>query len=465
MLQTTVLILATAAVLGAQAIDRTKPPATPPIPDYKLPAAFETKLPNGLNVVLVEDKRFPLLTVRLGFLAGSKFDPKDVPGLSEMVAALLTEGTRTRTSRQIAEELASIGGELSGVSGPDGLIISGSALSEHGAKLLEILADVSRNPAFPEDEIRLRVGNRKQELQVERAEPSFLATEKLAALTFGSHPYAYVAPTPESLDRIDRKALTGFQTAWLRPNNAWLVLVGRLPGRAETMRAINARFGSWERGQLPPAPKPAFPAPTRQLTLVDRPGSVQADIHVGHLAVTRDHPDYFPLMVAHYILGGGASSRMFSNIREKHGFAYDAHSELEARRDAGIVKAVTQVRNDVIEPAMQAVFDELNGMRKETVPAAELARTKNFISGLYLLRLESQAGLAQQLITMKLMGLPNTFLEQFTARVRAVEPEQVRAAANRYLNPENAGVVVVGDASKVAKSLEKTGKFDVVKAR
>ncbi|HWQ56463.1 MAG TPA: pitrilysin family protein [Bryobacteraceae bacterium] len=465
MLKTTLAVFAAAAALGAQAIDRTKAPATPPIPDYKLPATFETKLPNGLTVVLLEDNRFPLVTVRLGFLAGAKFDPKETPGLSETTAALLTQGTGTRTARQIAEELASIGGALNGGAGPDSITISGSALAEHAPKLLEILADVTRNPAFPEEEVKLRIANRNQELQAQRSEPAFLAEEKLASVVFGSHPYSRIAPTPESLARIDRKALAGFHATWLVPNNGYLVLLGKLPPRAETLRLINERFGSWKQGQLPPAPKPEFPAPSKVIALVDRPGSVQADIHVGRLAVTRANPDYFPLMVANNILGGGASSRMFSNIREKQGFAYDAHSELDARREAGIAKAVTQVRNEVIEPATRAVLDELNGMIKGTVAPAELTRTKNFISGIYLLRLESQDGLAQQLITTKLMGLPNSFLEQYTARVRAVQPEQIQNVAGRYLNPENAAVVVVGDASKIAKPLEKFGKVEVTKAQ
>ena len=465
MIRNAVAILAAAAALGAQTLDRTKPPATPPIPDYKLPAAFETRLPNGLTVVLVEDGRFPLVTLRLGFLAGSKFDPRDTPGLSETAAALLTQGTRVRTARQIADELASIGGQISGGSGADSITIVGKALAEHTPKLLDILADVTRNPSFPEDEIKLRTGNRKQELLAERAEPAFLAEEKVASLVYGEHPYSRVAPTPEALDRIDRKALAAFHAARLVPDNAFLVLIGQIPPRAETLRLINDRFGSWKRGQLPPAPQPAFPASKKQLALVDRPGSVQADIHVGRLAVTRDHPDYFPLMVANFILGGGASSRMFNNIREKHGYAYDAHSELDARRDGGMVKAVTQVRNEVIEAAARAVLDELNGMVKGSVPEQELARTKNFISGIYLLRLESQDGLAQQLITAKLLGLPNSFLEQYTARVRAVTPAEIQRVANRYLNPENAAVVVVGDAAQIAAPLGKLGKFEVTKAQ
>ncbi len=169
------LFLMTSVGLMAQVIDRTKEPQTPPIPKYKLPPLYEHRLPNGLAVVMVEDARFPLVTVRLGFLAGQKFDPPDLPGLSETVAALLTQGTETRSSRQIAEELAGMGGALNAAAGPDGITVSGSVLSENTAKFMALLADVARHPSFPENEVQLRKQNRVQELQAQRSEPSFLA--------------------------------------------------------------------------------------------------------------------------------------------------------------------------------------------------------------------------------------------------------------------------------------------------
>jgi hypothetical protein len=157
-MKTPLAILALCGVLGAQTagtIDRTKPPVTPAAPDYKLPATFETRLPNGLTVTLVEDQRFPLVTVRLGYLAGSKLDPGDMSGVSETVAALLTQGTTTRTAKQLAEEAASIGGQLSGSSTADGIVLGGSGLAEHTGKLLALLADTARNASFPEDELKL----------------------------------------------------------------------------------------------------------------------------------------------------------------------------------------------------------------------------------------------------------------------------------------------------------------------
>ena len=463
-MKTLALALAFAAALAAQPVDRTKPPATPPIPDFKMPASYETTLPNGLRVVLLEDSRFPLVTLRLGFAAGSRYDPAQMDGLSETVAALLTEGTTTRSSRQIAEEVAAMGGTLSGSSDADSLLLAGNALAENTAKLLALVADVARHPAFPENELKLRIANREQELQLERSQASFLMHERFNQVVYGANPYARIAPTAASLNRIDRAALESFQHARLAPNEAVLLLIGKLPPRAEIMRLVGQQFGSWQRQKPPAAPGGAIPAPRRQIELVDRPHSAQADIAVGRRAVTRSDPDHIPLLVAANILGGGASSRMFTDIREKQGFAYDAHTEFARRKDAGTFAAVTEVRNEVFAPALKAVLEELTRMAREPVSGAELAVTQNRISGTFLLPLETQDGLAAQVITVKLMGLPNDYLEKFTSRVRAVTPAQVQAVARKYMDPEQADIVVVGDASQVQKPLEQFGSVHLTKA-
>src|SRR5436190_10909182 len=189
------ILIASAAVLCAQPFDRTKPPATPPIPDYKLPPMEEAKLANGLAIVMIEDNRFPLVTARLTFHGGTRNDPADMPGLAENVAALLIDGTKTRTSRQIAEQMASIGGSLAGSADPDGLTLAGLALSESTGKLLELLADVARNATFPEEEVGLRKQNRKQALLQQFSDPSYLSNRKFHELVYGEHPYSQVGPT------------------------------------------------------------------------------------------------------------------------------------------------------------------------------------------------------------------------------------------------------------------------------
>jgi zinc protease len=465
MLRQTMLVFAAAALeLAAQTVDRTKPPQTPPIPSYKLPPVYETKLPNGLSIVLVEDSRFPLVTMRLNFQAGSKFDPPDRPGLAEAVASLLNEGTRTRTSRQISEETDAMGGSLTAEAGADSLTIGGSAVSESLPRLLTLLADVTLNATFPQEEVDLYKQNRIQNLHAERSEPSFLAHEKMAQALYGSSPYAHVAPTEQAIGKLDSKVLVGFRDNYLVPNNAALLLIGRLPARAELVKTVTQLFGSWQQRQLPPAPKMDAPAAHRQIILVDRPGSVQADIHIGRSAPTRLSSEYFPLAVGNAVLGTGASSRMFRNIREKEGFAYDAHTEYVTKRDAADLTAVTQVRNEVIEPALHAVFTELENMASAPVPADELTNTKNFLSGIYLIRLETQDGLATQLNMIQTLGLPNNFLETYTTRVRSVEPGQIEEVAKKYIAPDQDAVVVVGDASKIGDAVRKFGEVTVVKA-
>lgn len=442
-----------------------KPPATPDLPAYKLPPVIETRLGNGLTVLLVEDRRFPLVTARLGFPAGSKYDPPELTGLSETAAALLTEGTGRRTARQIAEEVASIGGSLRADSSADSLVMAGSALAENLPRLLELMADCTLDAGFPEEEVALRKRNRKQELIVQRADAAYLADEKFAEVLFSPHPYARQDPTPESIDRLERSHFAGFRRARLAPSDAVLTLLGALPPIERTLEQIAAQFGAWS-GRDSAAPPPAdFPESRRTVTLVDRPGSVEADIRIGRRAVTRNDPDYFPLLVGATILGGGASSRLFSIVREQMGYAYDVHSGAQALRDSGWFATVTQVRNEVISEALDALLAQNERMATELAAAAELETVKNYLCGVFVIRLETQEGLANQLIGLKLMGLPLDYLEKYTSRVRAVSAEEIRRAASRYMDPAPASIVVVGDEAQLARALGKYGTLAVERAQ
>jgi zinc protease len=465
MRRSTTLILSI-GLAAAQTMDRTKPPQTGPLPAYKLPPVYETKLSNGLGIELVEDARFPLVTVRLVFLeGGSKVDPAEQPGLASAVGALLKEGTRTRSSRQIAEQLAEIGGTLRIGADRDALTVSANALAEHAGRLLELVADVARNAAFPPDEIKLYQQNEKQRLAARRATAEFHAGERFSALVFGDHPYGRLSPTPEVIDRLDGPALARFRDTYLVPNNAVVIVLGRLPPRDALRKEIERRFGDWRQKALPPRPAVKPPAPKRRIALVDRPGSVQADVRLGQVAVTRADPDHFPLLVGNAILGTGTSSRLFMDIREAKGYAYQANSMLMRYRESGYFTVVTQVRNEVVTPALEAVLAQLDRMAKEPVTAEELSSQKNFLAGTFVMGLESQNSLADQLALVKAMGLPNQYLETYTTRVRSVEPDQIQKAARKYIAPENATIVVVGDASKIAGAVQKLGEAEMTKAQ
>jgi len=459
-------VFACAFILGiaadAQTLDRTKPPASPPAKPYKLPPVSETKLPNGLTVILAEDARFPLVTTRLAFLAGNKRDPQDLPGLAASVAAMLEQGTKTRSYQQIAEELDDMGAVLNAVAGADGITVDGSVLSENSGKLLALISDLARNATFPDSELALQKQNRKQTLSVQHSQPGFLANEEFRKLLFGDQPYAHIGPTVASVDKMDRTALVNFRDTFLVPNNAFLVIVGKF-NRTEILKTVTNEFGAWQQKSVPAYTAPAPPPAKRQLVLVDRPGSVQADVRMGKISPTYRDPQFFPESVGSLVEGGGPSSRLFLDIREKRGFAYDVHTETAGLADAATFSVVTQLRNDIAADGVQGILEHLDRMAKEPVTAQELSDAKAYADGTFLLSMEPQRGLADRLVQIRVLNQPKDYVEAYVTHINSVEPDQILSAAKKIMATDDDAIVVVGDAAKIQQSLEKIGKFEVVK--
>jgi zinc protease len=305
--------------------------------------------------------------------------------------------------------------------------------------------------------------NRKQTLMNQHSQPAYMANEEYRRVLFGDTPYAHIGPTAESIDKIDQKALENFRDTFLVPNNAYLILVGKLPARAEVLKTIAGEFGAWDQKKVPAYVSPKPPDPKRELVLIDRPGSVQADMRLGRIAATYNDAEFFPETVGAIIEGGGPSSRLFLDIREKRGFAYDVHTEVGALADGGNFSAVTQVRNDVVADALQGILDHLDRMAKEPVERQELTDAKSYANGVFLLGMEPQRGLADQLVKIKIMNLPKNYLETYTTKINSVEPDQIESAAKKYMATGNDTIVVVGDASAIEKPLGKFGTVRVVR--
>jgi zinc protease len=357
-----------------------------------------------------------------------------------------------------------LGGSLAASSTPDSLIVNGDTLAENFPQFLALLGDVSMHATFPTDEVKLQKQNGLENLKLQRSEPSFLAEEQFSKAVYGDSPYAHIAPTEDSIRRM--AMFHRFRDSYVHADDAVLILVGSLPDQESVKKTVSEVFGSWAaKAAVPAAPSIELPAPVRKIYLVDRPGSVQADMSIGRSAPTRSSGEYFPLMVGSSILGRGANSRMFAEIREKQGFAYDAHSEYNSERGAASVKAVTQVRNEVVEPALKAVLGELNKIATAPVTATELSGTKNYLAGTFVLRLTTQRGVADQIARLNSMGLPVSDLGTYVTHVRSVEPDQIQAVAGKYLAPDQDAIVVVGDASKIGDAVRKLGNVTVVPAK
>lgn len=429
-------------------------PAPLPRSEIRIPSPYQTVLPNGLTLVVVEDRRLPLVSYRLAFRTGDAHDPTELPGLTDMMAGLLTEGTASRTSRQIAEEVELMGATLHAGAGSDFTTLSASALSVFGDRILELMADVTLRPSFPENEVELTRQNTKESLKQQRAQPSFLANEMVSRVMFGDHPYSRIAPTPESIDATTRERLVDFHRAAFVPNNAVFLIVGDVE-RAEVEKNVTELFGDWPRRE---AVRDHFPEPpdrtSRTAYVIDRPGSAQSNIVIANKGVKRTKPEYFPLLLMHTVLGATASSRLFMNLREEKGYTYGAYSNLDTRRTAGTIRATAEVRTPVTGDSLKEFFYELERIGNEPVTEKEISDAKSYLTGVFPIRLETQEGLIDQLVQIKMLGLPDDYLQVYREHVQAVTREEIQSVAQKYVRPAEAAIVIVGDGAQVIEQLE-----------
>ena len=440
--------------MSAQTDFLKQPPPPLPARPIKLPTACETVLPNGLEVIVVEDSRLPLISYRLAFRTGDAHDPPELPGLMDMLTGLLTEGTESRTSREIADEVARLGATLQAGANSDHTTVAASSLTVFGNEVLELLADVALRPVFPESEVELTKQNTKESLKQQRAQPSFLAGEMVARVMFGEHPYHVTSPTPESVDATTRERLIEFHRLMFVPNNAVLFVAGDVQQNL-VLQQVESLFGDWQPGILTGDDFPAPPVrKSRAAYIVDRPGSAQANIVIANAGITRTSQDYFPLLLMHTVLGANASSRLFMNLREDKGYTYGAYSSLDARRTAGTFRATAEVRTPVTGDSLKEFFYELDRIRAEPVSEKEIRDAKSYLTGVFPLRLETQEGLVDQLLQIKMFGLPQDYLETYRNHIQAVTTSQVQAVAKKYIKPDEAAIVIVGDGAQMLEQIK-----------
>lgn len=432
---------------------KTSPEPLAPVP-FDVPQAVESTLDNGLRIVIVEDHRLPLLSLRLTFFSGDINDPAQSTGLTSAVAAMLTEGTENYSSRQLAERVERLGASLSASSSDDFTSVAASSLSLYTSEILEMVAEVIGRPTFPEDELDLYRRNTVEHLRFQRSQPPFLAGEQVVRLLYGRHPYSVAGPKAEDIERLDRETLRTFHIEKFIPNNALLIAVGDVKPD-ELVKELDERLGQWVAGD---AAEALFPPPpernARSLTIVDRPGSSQSNIVLGNLAIKRTDPDYFPVLVMNQVLGAGASSRIFMNLREEKGYTYGAYTRLNTKRLAGDIEATAEVRNEVTGDSLKEFFYELDRIRHEEVGADELADAKSFLTGVFPIRAETQEGLTNLIVNQHLYGLPADYLQSYRDNINAVTSADVQRVAQAYVRPCEMAIVIVGDANEVRPQAE-----------
>jgi predicted Zn-dependent peptidase len=430
----------------AAAIDLTKPPELGAPPSLTPPPITTRELANGLKIVVIEQHELPLVDVLLQVRTGGEADPAGKMGTAALVAAMLTEGTSSRTALQIADQAAYLGVELTATSGWEQSSVSLHSPTAQLDSALALFSDVALHPNFPSADLERVRKVRLTALQQVRDRGPAIADRAFASAVFGSqHPYGRpLAGTEGSLASISRDDIQRFFTAYFRPNNATLLVVGDVrPDDVE--RRARELFGAWAKATVPSvATSTASSAAAVTVVLVDKPGAAQSSFRIGGIGAPRSTTDYFPLQVMNTILGGAFTSRLMQNLRETHGYTYGAGSGFGLRRSAGPFTASAEVVTAKTDSALIEFTKELRAIR-DTVPTDELAKAKRYLQLGLPGNFETTGGIASEFVPLLAYGIPLDFYASAVQNYGAVTQADVQRVARQYIDPNKLTIVIVGD--------------------
>ncbi len=440
----------------AQKIDRTVKPTAGPAPAAAFPDFQETRLANGLKVVVITNTSQPLVSFRLLIKSGAENDTKS--GIASFTTDLMTKGTTTRNSLQFATEEDRLGLSINASAGDDAMYLTGSGLKKHMDKILDLMSDALLHPVFPEEELTKSKKQMISGLQTEEKDPSAMSSRLQLVTGFGSHPYAQFA-TKSSVEGITREDLVSFHKTYFIPNNASFAVVGDIT-LEEAVAAIKRYFGEWAQGPMPSRSYPAIkPIRGTSVHLVNLGATqTQSSIALVTSAPKRNDGDNVALRLANSILGGGFSGRLFQNLRETHAFTYGAYSSPDSRKMGGMWVASADVRRAATDSAITEIMKEMKRMVEEPVSEEDLTMHKQYISGQFLLSLESPGTTASRLQDIDLYGLPKDYYKTYVTRMMATSSADMQKVAKKYWDPQNIAITVVGDGETVKPLLEKFGE-------
>jgi zinc protease len=435
---------------------RNDPPRPGPAHPLQLATPDSIQLANGLTVIVSPRRGLPVVAANLVVRTGSDANPLDRPGLASFTAAMLSEGTTSRSAPQIADQIAQLGAALGARSTMDATFVQGASLKKNFRGTLELLADVALHPSFPADEIERQRAGRLAQLVQQRDNAGQLAANVMAAALFGDrHPYGFTEIGTEAAVRaVSRSDMEAFWKQNFVPNNAALVVAGDI-ALSELKPLAEQAFGAWASGS--PA-KPVLGNPrttTARLIVVDKPGAPQTEVRVAGIGAPRSSPDFQAIQVMNMALGGLFSSRINMNLREEHGYTYGASSQFVFRRSAGPFVTAAGVRTDVTAPAVTEILKELRGIAEKPMNDDELQLAKDALARSLPGAFETSANAAASVSNVYVYDLGLDYFTKYPARVDAVTAAQAQAVAQKYLVPGKLIVIAVGDRSKIEPELRK----------
>jgi zinc protease len=436
---------------------------------FEFPDVERSELAGGLDLRIARVARLPAVSVRLFVRAGESSLGEDQAGLAVLTGDALEGGTRRRSGAQLAESLEQIGARLAVSTGWEGTSVSLSCLADRLPEGLDLLAEAVLEPGFPADEVERARSQAIAAVRQRETDPGSAASDEASRRYFRDGvPYARpLAGTRDSLGSLDEAHVRGFADAYLRPRTGGLVVVGDID-EAQIEALASGPLATWSGS--PPSSDGFSVEPSireRRVIVVDRKGSVQSEIRIGHVGVERRHPDVFALTVLNTLLGGAFTSRLNLNLRERNGFTYGVRSRFVLPSQPGSFEVSTAVGSEVTAPAVAEILGELERLVDAGPTDQEVVSSRDYIAGVFPLRMETVGQIAARISDLVVYGLEDEYHRTYRDRIRAVTREQATEAGRRHIRPTEAQVVVVGNADSVVSPLEALGlgPLEVVRTR
>ncbi len=429
---------------------QTPPPGGPPKP-FTVPAHETYELPNGMKVTLVPYGNLPKVSLSLVVRTGNLNEPSDMPGLADLAGKLMKEGTTSKSSKQIAEDSANMGGAITITIGVDESAIDTDVLSEFGPRAATLLADVAEHPLFPDSELPRLKNDALRQLSIAKSVPQSMALERFRKILYGDHPYGTVFSTEDSIKRTTVADIKKYYAGNFGAARAHLYVAGRFDS-GEMKRAVATAFGAWAKGAVPLINTPTV-KPQHVMDVMDRPGAAQSTLIVGMPVPPPTSPDTIPLLVTNALLGGSFGSRITSNIREQKGYTYSPRSEVSRRYHDAYWAESADVTTQFTGPSLKEIFGEIDRLSKEAPSDAELKGIQRYMSGLFVIQNSSRSALINQLRYVDFQGLGEDYLKTYIQKINAVTPSDVQKQTAEYIKPDQMTIVVVGDKAKISEQL------------
>ena len=432
-----------------------RPQPAPPR-DYHFPAFERRALPNAVRLIVAPVRKLPVVTVRAVVEAGAMMEPAGREGVAHLTAAALLEGTERLDGEELAERFERLGASVEADATWDSAVLEMTVLADRLPEAFALFAEVLRAPRFPEREVLRLRAERLAELLNQRAEPRGLADEMFERVLYAPAS-RYSVPqdgSEASVGALGRAEVEAFYRARYRPGGTTLVVAGDVSA-ADAAALAERTLGDWH-GGAPDQPAVVLDRPARAVSavhIVAKPDAPQSELRIGHVVIPRAHPDYFAVLVMNSVLGGLFSSRINLNLREVHGYTYGAWSGFDWRRGSGPFVVSSAVKSDVTDAAAREVLAEIDRLRADPIGSDELSLATSYLAGVFPIRYETTAAIAQALTAMLVWGLPADYFDTYRANVAAVSLPDVLHAAERYLRPDALQLLVVGDPGAVVAPL------------